>query len=90
MLTRLPAPARRRPKEIARLLAEGFPASRYLSASRAGELLATLGTHGVAGGSVYDALVAATALEHNLTLATRDRRALATYRALEVDLELIG
>jgi predicted nucleic acid-binding protein len=40
--------------------------------------------------SVYDALVGATAKEHGLALATRDRRALDTYRALDVELELIG
>jgi predicted nucleic acid-binding protein len=35
------------------------------------------------------ALVAATAAEHGITLATRDRRAAETYRALDVDFELI-
>jgi predicted nucleic acid-binding protein len=38
---------------------------------------------------VYDALVAATAAEHRITLATRDRRAAETYRALDIDFELI-
>jgi len=33
--------------------------------------------------------VAAAAAEHGLTLATRDRRAAETYRALDVDFELI-
>jgi predicted nucleic acid-binding protein len=44
---------------------------------------------GIAGGAVYDALVAATAAEQGITLATRDRRAAETYRALDVDFELI-
>lgn len=39
---------------------------------------------GISGGTVYDALVGATAVEHGLKLVTRDRRALETYRALEV------
>jgi predicted nucleic acid-binding protein len=39
---------------------------------------------------VYDALVGATAVEHRLVLATRDRRALDTYRALDVQVELLG
>ena len=44
----------------------------------------------IAGGSVYDALVGAVAVEHDLPLATRDRRALDTYGLLGVEVELIG
>jgi|GEM_PF-7104653 len=43
-----------------------------------------------AGGSVYDALVGAAAAEHRLPLATRDRRAIDTYRSLNVALEILG
>jgi predicted nucleic acid-binding protein len=39
---------------------------------------------------VYDALVGATAAEHGLPLVTRDLRAVDTYRALDVDVELIA
>jgi len=39
---------------------------------------------------VYDALVGAAAAEHRLVLVTRDRRALDTYRALGVDVELLS
>jgi len=35
-------------------------------------------------------LVAAAAAEHGTTLATRDRRAAETYRALDIDFELIN
>ena len=45
---------------------------------------------GIAGGAVYDALVAAAAAEHGITLATRDRRAADTYRVLDIDFELIS
>ena len=89
VLTRLPAPARRSPDVVARLLAENFPESRYLSPQRADELIELLGKAGIAGGSVYDALVGATAIEHRIQLATRDQRALATYRALQVDVEVL-
>jgi len=34
-------------------------------------------------------LVAATAAEHGITLATRDRRAAETYRVLNIEFELI-
>lgn len=89
VLTRLPPPARRTPAAVSRLLAANFPHTRFLSAPQAAGLLAALAGHRLAGGSVYDALVAATALEHKLTLATRDKRALDTYRALGVTVELL-
>lgn len=84
VLSRLPGPARRRPAPVSRLLTENFPASRFLSAEAAAELLETLAGKGIAGGQVYDALVGAAAVEHDVVLATRDRRALDTYRALGV------
>jgi len=90
VLTRLPGPARRTPASVARLLATSFPHSRFLGAGATRSLLARLDSIGVAGGSVYDALVAATAAEHGLMLATRDRRALETYRALDVRVELLS
>jgi predicted nucleic acid-binding protein len=89
VLTRLPPPTRRTPAAVTRLLAANFPHSRFLSGRRASELLASLAGHGLAGGAVYDALVAATALEHELTLATRDKRALDTYRTLDIAVELL-
>jgi predicted nucleic acid-binding protein len=90
VLTRLPPPARRTPPVVARLLAKTFPETRFLGTRAAASLLAALGAAGIAGGSVYDALVGATANEHRLTLATRDRRDVEVYRALEVDVELLG
>ena len=90
VLTRLPAPARRTPATVARLLTANFPHTRFLSEEAAASLLASLQSSGIAGGSVYDALVGAAAAQHGLPLATRDKRALATYRALEVDVEMIG
>ena len=89
MLTRLPSPHRRTPAAVARLLAHNFPGSRFLSAEGAQRLHARLASLGIAGGAAYDALVAATAAEHGITLATRDRRAAQTYRALDIDFELI-
>jgi predicted nucleic acid-binding protein len=89
VLTRLPPPARRTPATIARLLTANFPDSRFLSATGAAAVLHDLHTNGVAGGAVYDALVGATAAEHGLVLATRDRRALSTYRRLDVAVELL-
>jgi predicted nucleic acid-binding protein len=89
VLTRLPPPSRRTPSAVARLLAHNFPGSRFLSAAGAQRLHGRLTQLGISGGAVYDALVAAAAGEHGITLATRDRRAADTYRALDVDFELI-
>ena len=89
ILTRLPPPTRRSSGVVARLIADYFPATRFLSDLAAAELLARLGTLGIAGGAVYDALVGATAVEHGLTLMTRDRRAADAYRRLGVKFELV-
>ena len=52
-------------------------------------LHARLASLNIAGGAVCDALVAATAAERGITLATRDRRAAETYRAHDIDFQLI-
>ena len=88
--TRLPPPARRTPATVARLLAASFPYSRFLGMEAEAALLAQLHALGIAGGAVYDALVGASAKEHGIVLATRDERALDTYRSLDVRLELLS
>ncbi|HET6731724.1 type II toxin-antitoxin system VapC family toxin [Mycobacterium sp.] len=90
VLTRLPAPARLTAAAVTRLFAATFPETKFLSASAAASLLAQLGTAGISGGAVYDALVGASAKEHGLPLVTCDRRALDVYRALDVDVELLA
>jgi len=89
VLTRLPAPRRLTPAGVGRLVERRFPASRSLDAAASAELLARLARSGIAGGAVYDALVGAAAAHHGVPLATRDRHALATYRALDVRVELL-
>lgn len=90
VLTRLPPPDRRTPTTVARVLSENFPQTRFLSAGASVELLGRLHRAGIAGGAVYDALIGAAAVEHGLRLATRDRRALETYRALNVNVEMLA
>ncbi|BBX97216.1 type II toxin-antitoxin system VapC family toxin [Mycobacterium lacus] len=90
VLTRLPPPARRTPATVAKLLTRTFPETRFLGPRAATSLLTGLGAAEIAGGAVYDALVGAVANEHRLPLATRDRRALEVYRALEVNVELLA
>jgi predicted nucleic acid-binding protein len=90
VLTRLPPPARRSATTIAQAIASNFPATRFLTPAAADRLLQQLPQLGIAGGSVYDALVGATAAEHGVPLASRDQRAIVTYRALDVQVELLG
>jgi predicted nucleic acid-binding protein len=45
---------------------------------------------GIAGGAVYDALVALAAIEHEAELATRDARAKATYDLLGARVTIAG
>jgi predicted nucleic acid-binding protein len=90
VLTRLPPPSRRPAAVVHRLLAHNFPASRFLPADAAQRLLAELAAVGVAGGAVYDALVGATARSHGFPLATRDQRALTTYRTLGVEVRIVA
>lgn len=89
VLTRLPSSSRLVPQAVQRLLSTNFLHSRFLSARRTASLLASLADYGIAGGAVYDALVGTTAIEHGLTLVSRDRRASDTYRALGVTVELL-
>lgn len=90
VLTRLPSPARRSSSVVAHLIAANFPETRFLSPDRARSLLDEVAELGIAGGSVYDALVGATAVEHGASLVSRDRRAADTYRAIGVDVEVLA
>jgi toxin FitB len=84
VLTRLPGDARLTAADAARLLSARFSAPLVLSSSRTRTLPDTLARLGIAGGAVYDALVALAAKEHGATLATRDARARGTYEAVGV------
>ncbi len=84
VLTRLPGDARLAPADAARLLDARFSSPLVLSSSQARKLPDTLSRLGIAGGAVYDALVALAAKEHGAALATRDARARGTYDAVGV------
>lgn len=90
VLTRLPPPDRLTPQAAHRLIEVNFPHTRFLSSEGSAALAAQLSANGVSGGAVYDALVAATAVEHGLSLVSRDARAAGTYRAMGVVLELLA
>jgi predicted nucleic acid-binding protein len=52
--------------------------------------LRTAVEHGIRGGALYDALIAATARHHDHTLLTADRRAAPAYAALGIRAVYIG
>jgi len=90
VLTRLPGDARLAPLDAARLLDTRLPLRFTLAAETASDLPAVLANLGIAGGAVYDALVALAALEHGAELATRDARARDTYERVGVRVVVAG
>lgn len=89
VLTRLPPGLRRAPSDVQRLMDVDFPASRFLGQRATAALGAELARLGIAGGSVYDALVGAVARQHGLPLLSGDARARPIYEALGVELEIV-
>ncbi len=90
VLTRLPGDARLSAEDAARLLDERFTTPLTLTGSSARKVHATLSSLGIAGGAVYDGLVALAAKEHGVALATRDARARGTYDAVGVKVILVA
>ena len=90
VLTRLPGDLRVAPADAARLLAERFVEPLLLGSEVARRLPVVLGRLGIAGGAVYDALVALAAVEHDVDLATRDIRAQATYETVGARVVVAG
>ena len=90
MLTRLPGDARLAPRDAGDVLNDRFGAPVPLSESSVVGLIANLVERGIAGGAVYDALIALTALESGAVLMTRDRRAIPTFSTLGVEFELVA
>lgn len=91
VLTRLPPPHRAPANLVATFLAERFkdvPLSLPGRAHR--ELVEMSASAGLAGGAIYDALIAATARHAGATLLTRDQRARAVYDLMRVRYELVG
>ena len=90
VLTRLPGDLRLAPADAARLLGERFDEPLFLGPEVAGRIPDLLSQLGIAGGAVYDGLVALAAKEHNAELATRDARAKATYDTVGVRVLIAG
>lgn len=89
VLTRLPGDARVAPVDAIRLLSERFQTAAMLDARSSRSASAVLAGSGIAGGATYDGLIALAARSAGLPLASRDRRAQATYRMLGVEVEMV-
>lgn len=90
VLTRLPADLRLAPVDAARLIRQRFGRPLVLSARATRALPEILSKLGVAGGAVYDALVALAAAESDAVLATRDGRARSTYERVGATVTVVG
>jgi predicted nucleic acid-binding protein len=91
VLTRLPPPHRAAAGLVAAFLAARFtdpplilPAAKYTG------LVEKATAAGLAGGAIYDALIAATVRTAGATLLTRDARARAVYDRMGVKYEVVG
>jgi predicted nucleic acid-binding protein len=89
VLTRLPGDARLTPTDAVRLLEANFGAAFPVPAAELTGLPRVLAPLGIAGGAVYDALVGLAARAAGVPLVTRDARALGTYAALGVEVEIV-
>jgi predicted nucleic acid-binding protein len=90
VLTRLPAPHRADATTTAAALDERLGATyAALDGAAYASAPTRLAGAGISGSATYDGLIALTALNCDLELLTRDRRAERTYRALDVPYELL-
>lgn len=85
-LSRMPEGQRLSPAVILGWLERRFPTSWLtLPAGATRRGLRTAVDSGIRGGALYDVLIAATAAYHRHTLVSADRRAVAAYAAVGVD-----
>ena len=90
-LTRLPAPFRVGPTLAAEYLRRRHSGERLVLPARERSAFADRLAHaGLAGGRVYDALIAATADHHDRVLISCDRRAVAVYERLGARIDLLA
>jgi predicted nucleic acid-binding protein len=91
VLTRLPAPHRAEAATAATAIRKRLPAAHVaLDASSHANAPGRLAAAGIGGGATYDGLIALTAIEHDLELLSRDRRAARTYRTLGARFQLLA
>lgn len=91
VLTRLPHPHRVPGPIAAELLDRTFPSNRRVALDPADlvDMPSRCAAAGIEGGAVYDAVIAATAVAHEATLVSRDRRAALTYQVIGASVEML-
>jgi predicted nucleic acid-binding protein len=90
VLTRLPPPHRAPASVVAAFLRDRFQGAPLALPPRAHlRLVEEAAGFGITGGSVHDALIAATVRHARARLLTRDRRAIASYQRMDVEYELL-
>ncbi len=89
VLTRLPGAGRATPETVSKILQLAFPERCWLTADQSNSILERLAVLDIAGGMVYDALVAEAARVNGHILLTRDTRAQRTYERLAVTFEIV-
>jgi len=91
VLTRLPPPHRAPIGIVAEFLAERFDSPPLVLPPKAHvRLIEEAAAAAISGGSIHDALIAATVRYAKARLLTRDRRAVVVYEKLGVDFELLS
>ena len=90
VLTRLPGALRLGGSDAALVLGQAFGKPCWLSSEQQTDVFTRLGSLGITGGAIYDALVGEAARVHNRVLLTGDARAARTYGLIGVTFELVG
>ncbi len=91
VLTRLPPPHRAPADLVAAFLSETFSRPPLALPARAHlRVIEQAAASGIAGGGIYDALIAATVRHTRGRLLTRDQRAAATYERVGVEFEILA
>jgi predicted nucleic acid-binding protein len=91
VLSRMPEPYRVAPTIVLEALGRDYPLP-WLALDAGGHqaCLHRAIESGLRGGALYDALIAATANEHGAILLSADRRAIAAYDTMPVQVKFIG
>lgn len=89
-LTSMPGNLRLKPNTAMQVIRDMFPNEPLmLSASGYVQVLAKAASTGIAGGALYDCLIAQIAVESGATLISLDRRAAKNYSVFGVSFELL-